>query len=44
MSVLDSVLQEELAEVKKQIGRRKKLEESIKELKANMKKIKRVTK
>ena len=35
---------EELAAVRKQIDRRKQLEESIRELKINMKKIKRVTK
>lgn len=35
---------EELSEIKKQIDRRKQLEESIRELKANMKKIKRVIK
>ena len=35
---------EELAVIKKQIDRRKQLEESIRELKANMKKIRRVTK
>jgi hypothetical protein len=35
---------EELTEVKKRIDRRKQLEESIRELKANMKKIRRVIK